>query len=104
MTAMSGKRRVPLSAQIVVGLAFGVVVGPALGKSAIPLGEIGRLVIQLIKAAATPLVFFAIVNAVLRTEVRGRAGVRMVTLAAINSAIAVVIGLVLSNLIQPGRA
>jgi Na+/H+-dicarboxylate symporter len=95
--------RFPLSLQIVTAMALGVVLGPLLGPSAAPLGEIGKLVIQLIKAVAAPLVFFAIVNAILTTEIPGRAGARMLAFAMINGSVALTIGLLLSNLIKPGR-
>ena len=36
---------------------MGALVGLALGTSAAPLGELGKVVIVLIKAAATPLLF-----------------------------------------------
>jgi Na+/H+-dicarboxylate symporter len=97
------RRSIPLSVQILAGMAVGVVVGPLLGPRASSLGEIGRLVIQLIKAAATPLLFFAIVQAILKTEVKGKAGLRMVGFAMLNAAVAVTIGLCLSNLFHPGR-
>src|SRR4029079_15693608 len=98
MTEAGGDRRgrgprVPLYVQIIIGMVVGAIVGPLLGARAAPLGELGKLVIQLIKAAATPLVFFAIVNAILGTEIKGRAGVRMLVLAAINASIALAIGL-----------
>jgi Na+/H+-dicarboxylate symporter len=98
------RRRVPLYVQIIVGMILGAVVGPVLGSRAAPLGELGKLVIQLIKAVATPLVFLAIVNAILRTEIRGRAGVRMLVLASINATIALGLGLLLANLFHPGRS
>jgi DAACS family dicarboxylate/amino acid:cation (Na+ or H+) symporter len=96
------KRPIPLSLQIIAAMLVGGVVGPLLGARAAALGEIGRLVIQLIKAAATPLLFFAIVQAILKTEVKGRAGLRMLTLATLNAAVAVTIGILLSNLFRPG--
>jgi DAACS family dicarboxylate/amino acid:cation (Na+ or H+) symporter len=96
-------RRFPLSLQIMAGMAVGLVVGPLLGMSAAPLGEIGKVVIQLIKAVATPLLFFAIVNAILKAEVRGRQGLVMLGFALFNSCIALAIGLAISNLFHPGR-
>jgi Na+/H+-dicarboxylate symporter len=95
--------RFPLSLQIVAGIAIGLVVGPLLGTRAAPLGELGKLVIQLIKAVATPLLFFAIVNAIMTSPLLGRGALRMLGLALINASIALGIGLVLSNVIQPGR-
>lgn len=101
---MARTRRFPLWAQIVAAMAVGLVIGPALGPRASPLGEIGKLVIQLIKAAAAPLLFLAIVNAILKTEVRGRQATRLLFWAMLNASIALAIGIGLSNLFQPGRA
>jgi Na+/H+-dicarboxylate symporter len=84
-------------------MLVGLVVGPALGKDASPLGEIGKLVIQLIKAAAAPLLFFAVVNAILKTEVRGRSALRLLFWAAIDASIALGIGLGIANVFHPGR-
>jgi Na+/H+-dicarboxylate symporter len=98
------RQRIPLYLQIIIGMVIGVVVGPALGNRAAPLGELGKLVIQLIKAVATPLVFLAIVNAILRTEIKGRAGLRMLVLAFVNACIALSIGLLLANLLHPGQS
>jgi DAACS family dicarboxylate/amino acid:cation (Na+ or H+) symporter len=96
-------RRFPLSLQIVAGMAVGLCVGPLLGPSAAPLGELGKILIQLIKAVATPLLFFAIVNAILKSEVRGRQGLVMLGFALFNSCLALAIGLTISNLFHPGR-
>jgi Na+/H+-dicarboxylate symporter len=97
-----GKPRFPLHLQILSGIALGLVVGPLLGRSAIGLGDIGKLVIQLIKAAAAPLLFLSIVNAILKTEVDARSAGRLFFWATLNASIALGVGLVLSNLIQPG--
>jgi DAACS family dicarboxylate/amino acid:cation (Na+ or H+) symporter len=96
-------RRLPLSAQITIGMVVGLALGPLLGARAAPLGELGRLVIQLIKAVATPLLFLAIVDAILKTEVRGRQGAVMLGFAAMSASIALTIGLVVSNVFRPGR-
>jgi DAACS family dicarboxylate/amino acid:cation (Na+ or H+) symporter len=96
-------RRFPLSLQITAGMVLGLIVGPLLGPSASPLGELGKILIQLIKGVATPLLFFAIVNAILKSEVRGRQGLVMVGFALFNSCIALAIGLTISNLFHPGR-
>jgi Na+/H+-dicarboxylate symporter len=99
-----GRARFPLYLQIVVAIVLGLVVGPVLGKNASGLGEIGKVVIQLIKAAATPLLFFAIVHAILKTEVKGRAALRLFFWATVNASIALAIGLTISNVVKPGRS
>ncbi len=97
------KERFPLHQQIIVAMIMGCIVGPILGKAAAPFGELGKLVIQLIKAVATPLIFLVIVNAILSTQIRLRSGVRLLGWAIVNACIALAIGLVLSNVLQPGR-
>src|SRR5205085_8487196 len=74
-----------------------------LGAHAQALGEIGKLVISLIKAVATPLLFLAIVNSIVQTEVDAKAGAKMLGIAMINACIALAIGLAISNLFHPGR-
>jgi DAACS family dicarboxylate/amino acid:cation (Na+ or H+) symporter len=96
------KPRFPLYAQIIAALLLGLVLGPVLGKQAAPLGELGKLVVQLIKGVATPLLFFAIVNAVLRAEIAGKGALRMLGAAILNASVALFIGLSISNLLKPG--
>lgn len=94
----------PLYAQIMLGMALGLVAGPLLGRQAVVLGTLGKIVVQLIKAAATPLLFFAIVQAILTAEIRGRAALRLLFFASLNACIALTIGLTLSNVFLPGRS
>ncbi len=84
-------------------MGLGLVLGPWLGKNAQGFGELGKVVIGLIKAIATPLLFLVIVDAVLKTELRARAAGRLFGWAMLNASIALSIGLGLSNLFQPGQ-
>jgi DAACS family dicarboxylate/amino acid:cation (Na+ or H+) symporter len=84
-------------------MVLGVLAGPFLGREAVQLGEIGKLVIQLIKAAAAPLLFLSIVHAILKTEIQRRSAARLFFWAAFNASVALGIGLALSNLFKPGR-
>lgn len=85
-------------------MGLGLVVGPRLGTHALVLGTLGKIVVQLIKGAATPLLFFAIVHAVLTTQIRGRAALRLLFFATLNACIALAIGLGISNFFMPGRS
>ena len=62
--------------------------GVLLGQDAGPLGEIGTLVIQLVKLFAVPLLLFAILDAFFKTDIAGRAAGRMVAITSVNTAIA----------------
>ncbi len=96
-------RAIPLYLWILGAMVLGAIVGPLLGKQAADLGALGKLVIQLIKTVATPLLFFAILNAILTTEIDARAGARMLGIATLNASIAIALGLAVSNLLHPGR-
>ncbi len=97
------RARFPLHWQIVAAMLLGLVLGPWLGPRALPLGELGKLGISMIKGAATPLLFFAIVSAILKTDVTGRGALRLLWWAMLNASIALGIGLGISNLFKPGR-
>lgn len=93
-----------LTVWILVGLISGILTGLAAGPSASFLGEIGKPVINMIKTIATPLVFVAIIDAIVSTSVRGISFLRLVGIATINGTIALLIGLSLHALLSPGDA
>src|SRR4051812_30187099 len=96
------RRRFPFVARILTAMMLGVLAGLWLGPAAAPLGQIGTVIIDLIKGLAGPLLFFAVVDAFLRTEIRARSGLIMIAITATNAALAILIGLTLSNLFRPG--
>lgn len=102
-TIPPSKRRFPLAAQIAVGMGLGLLLGPWTAAYEPLFAEVARLVIQLIKGAATPLLFLSIVLAVTQTNVTARAGLRLLLFAIFNTSIALIIGLLLTNLFEPGK-
>jgi Na+/H+-dicarboxylate symporter len=97
------KSRFPLAAQIALGMGLGLVVGPWAAPYERFLSEVARLVIQGIKGAATPLLFLSIVVAVAQTNVSVKAGGRLVGFALVNTSIALLVGLLLTNVFEPGN-
>ena len=63
--------RFPLYLQILVAMALGLVTGLVLGTRASVLGQFGTILIQMIRVMAAPLLFFAIVDAFIRSEMGG---------------------------------
>jgi len=96
--------RVPLHTQIGVAMLLGLGVGWVVGPATQPLGELGKLVIQLIKATATPLLFLSIVSALSTTQVEGKGALRLLGWATFNASLALILGLFMSNLLHPGRS
>lgn len=103
-SAPPARRRASFAAKILIAMVLGVIVGEVLGTRADPLKSLGSVILDLIKGLAGPLLLFAVLDAFLRTPVGARSGGRMVAITLTNALIAVVIGLSIANLLQPGRA
>jgi Na+/H+-dicarboxylate symporter len=107
------RSRFPLYMQVLLAVLVGILVGHAIHakwfgsltieKIAI-FGELGKLIIDTIKALAVPLIFFAIVDGLIRTQMSLKHGWRLILICAINVSFAFAIGLVLINTFQPGLA
>jgi DAACS family dicarboxylate/amino acid:cation (Na+ or H+) symporter len=106
-----GFRYVPLFARVLIGVALGAFVGVAfgtgeivLGATTADLGALGLLVIRVLRMLAVPLVLFAVLDAIVRTEISGRMGGRLIVICMFNVSVAFAIGLALMNTIEPGNA
>ena len=103
--------RWPLYQRVLLGVVVGASLGMLFGKEEIALGWtnahfgiLAGMYIQLLTTLATPLIFFAIVDAFVQTHIAARDGVKMFAICAINVAVAFVIGLTILNVYQPGRS
>ena len=89
-------------AAIVVGTLLGIVGGDQPywgGLQNASLGQLGLLIIRFIKGLAIPLIFFAVVNTLVRTRLSKTVGLRFITICLVNSSIAAVLGLSILNLL-----
>ncbi|MEI7984818.1 MAG: dicarboxylate/amino acid:cation symporter [Armatimonadota bacterium] len=91
------------TAFIIASIIVGIILGLVLGKGAAPLGQVGKTYIDLIKAVAAPLLFFAILDAIVSSEVRWKSARRFLGVVAINTVIAATIGISLANIFRPGQ-
>lgn len=97
------KRSIPTYLLVIAAMVVGMATGAILGEGAAGLGALGSVTISLIKAVATPLLFLAIVRAIVTTQLSGGSIGRMAVIATINVSIAITIGLGVSNAFQPGK-
>src|SRR4051812_32008039 len=93
------RRRMPLAAQILIAVSLAVLAAATIGAPLIPYGELGTVVIRLLKLLATPLVFFAVIDAFLRIDIPVSKGARLLALSAVNACVATAIGLGLAQLL-----
>lgn len=101
----------PLYARVLIGVALGTACGLAFGDGTIffgltnkHLGDLGLLVIRLLRAMAIPLIFFGVVDAFVRTDISGRQGMKLIAICGVNVTVAFLIGMTLINTFQPGLA
>jgi Na+/H+-dicarboxylate symporter len=92
-----------LSFQILIALFLGCLAGMAFGNSLSGLGELGKVVITLIKAAATPLLFFVILSSILSSEISDKLGRKLILVNSFNAICALTIGIGLSQIFQAGK-
>jgi Na+/H+-dicarboxylate symporter len=98
----SGKSPGSIAIYIGIAVVFGSIVGAVFGSRVAFLGELGILLIRLLKALATPLVFFAIVDAFCKTQIQPRSARLLVTISALNALVAGTIAIVLSDVFPIG--
>jgi Na+/H+-dicarboxylate symporter len=63
-----------------------------------------KLVLRLLSALAPALILVAIVHALMTAQLQGRTTAKMIGLLIMNTLMAIVIGLFVANIIQPGRS
>ncbi len=95
--------RIPLFVRILASLALGIVVGEIMGARAMMFKPLSDVVLQLLKLLATPLIFIAVVHAIYKAQVGGRTAARLLALLMRNTVVAILIGLLVANILQPGR-
>jgi DAACS family dicarboxylate/amino acid:cation (Na+ or H+) symporter len=101
----------PLYVRLIFGVIVGAALGLVFGKDEIAFGWtnshfgiLAGLYIQLLTAMATPLIFLAIIEAFVKTDISGSQGLKMFFICAANVTVAFAIGLAILNIWQPGRS
>ena len=103
-------RRMPLYLKIVFGLALGVVAGVLIQRYAADPQAISKkinvpamLILRMLGAIAPPLILVAVMRALLSATVKGRLAGKMFFLLVLNTVVAILIGLLVANVIRPGK-
>ena len=95
---------IPLYFRILIAMAIGVVAGVVLGERAEFLEVPSTIILQLLGALAPPLILAAVVHVLMTSEITGATAARLVSLLLLNTMVAIIIGLVVANVMQPGKA
>lgn len=96
-------KKIPLYGRIVLALILGLTVGLVFGERAVFLETPAKLILRILSALAPPLILTAIVQALMKTEIRGKQASRLAFLLVLNTVVAICIGLLVANVIRPGK-
>src|SRR4051794_1087664 len=96
--------RTPLYLKIVVAMLLGVVVGVLITPSAAQHFDTpAALILRLLGAIAPPLILVAVIRAILGAQIHGRLAGKLVFLLLLNTMVAIGIGLLVANVLRPGK-
>src|SRR5438093_6528384 len=96
--------RLPLYVQIVIALLLGALAGLILPyKIAAALDVPARMILRFLGAIAPPLILLAVMRAIMTANVRGRLAGKMFYLLALNTTVAILVGLLVANVLRPGK-
>jgi aerobic C4-dicarboxylate transport protein len=103
--AQSGSRMPSLYVQVLVGIAFGALIGWARPAWAVELKPLGDVFVRLVKMLITPIVFTTVVAGIAGMSSRrelGRVGGKALLYFEAMSTVALVLGLCVVNVVKPG--
>jgi DAACS family dicarboxylate/amino acid:cation (Na+ or H+) symporter len=93
----------PLYLRIVGAMVVGAVLGVVLGGNAAPLAIPSKLVLRVLGALAPGLVLVAIIQALMGAKLEEGSAGKLVRLLVLNTLVAICVGLMVANVLKPGR-
>ena len=103
---MKEKKKLSLATQTFIGFGLGIVIGLVFGEKATIVKPLGTIFLNMIKMIVVPMVFFSITAGVASLgdlKKLRNIGVKVVGLYALTSALCVGLGLIMANIINPGK-
>ncbi|MCA9092572.1 MAG: dicarboxylate/amino acid:cation symporter [Planctomycetaceae bacterium] len=94
---------IPLYIRILGCLVLGVFTGLLLGKDAMIFEIPSKVILQLLGALAPPLILVAVVHVLITSSITGKSAGRLMFLLILNTTVAILIGLMVANVMQPGK-
>ena len=103
---MKEKKKLSLATKTFIGFGLGIVIGLVFGEKATIVKPLGTIFLNMIKMIVVPMVFFSITAGVASLgdlKKLRNIGVKVVGLYALTSALCVGFGLIMANIINPGK-
>lgn len=103
---MKEKKKLSLATKTFIGFGLGIVIGLVFGEKATIVKPLGTIFLNMIRMIVVPMVFFSITAGVASLgdlKKLRNIGVKVVGLYALTSALCVGLGLIMENIINPGK-
>lgn len=103
---MKEKKKLSLATKTFIGFGLGIVIGLVFGEKATIVKPLGTIFLNMIRMIVVPMVFFSITAGVASLgdlKKLRNIGVKVVGLYALTSALCVGLGLIMANIINPGK-
>ena len=103
---MKEKKKLSLATKTFIGFGLGIVIGLVFGEKATIVKPLATIILNMIKMIVVPMVFFSITAGVASLgdlKKLRNIGVKVVGLYALTSALCVGLGLIMANIINPGK-
>ncbi len=103
---MKEKKKLSFATKTFIGFGLGIVIGLVFGEKATIVKPLGTIFLNMIKMIVVPMVFFSITAGVASLgdlKKLRNIGVKVVGLYALTSALCVGLGLIMANIINPGK-
>lgn len=103
---MKEKKKLSLATKTFIGFGLGIVIGLVFGEKATIVKPLGTIFLNMIKMIVVPMVFFSITAGIASLgdlKKLRNIGVKVVGLYALTSALCVGLGLIMANIINPGK-
>lgn len=95
--------RIPLALRIIIAIVLGTIAGLIWKQDVAGWDKPAKMIVDVIKVLAMPLIFLAIVHVLMASKVTGKQVGKLTRLLVVNTCVAIAIGLLLANVIQPGK-
>ena len=103
---MKEKKKLSLATKTFIGFGLGIVIGLVFGEKATIVKPLGTIFLNMIKMIVVPMVFFSTTAGVASLgdlKKLRNIGVKVVGLYALTSALCIGLGLIMANIINPGK-
>lgn len=106
MSTMEKYKKVPLLTKLLLAMVIGIVLGVVFGEKITVIRPLGTVFLNLLKMAALPLIVVNLISGISSLDdpkIFGRVGVKIMLYYSLTTLLAIILGLIMGTIFQPGR-